>query len=220
MRFLLSYLLMLCLCVSALAQDNLPEVAPGLRIPNGSGAIPLALDRFNGVAELVPIHHSTVEVNNHTGANLAGSLAGSFFYKPKVTTELAGTEARTRLHSLQPSIFIHVLVDPDSTADSANSDTSQWALVSATVKKDRRVFTKIRFTQLTGHAQRAEGVVETETETLAGGWLKLTPLTLLEPGEYAVMPVPRAANTFASTIFDFAIDPAAPNSNSAVMAKP
>jgi hypothetical protein len=61
------------------AQTGLPVVAPGLTIPNGSGAVPLALDRYQGKPELVPVHHSTVEVNNHTGSNLAGGLAAGPF---------------------------------------------------------------------------------------------------------------------------------------------
>jgi hypothetical protein len=203
-----------------LAQTSLPEVASGLTIPNGSGALPFALDRYEGKPELVVIHHSTVEVNNHTGANVAGSLAGSFFYKPKMTTELPGPHARTVLHDPRPSFFVHLLEDPDTSGDSADSNTAVWALVAATATKDHRVFAKVQFTQLTGHAKRAQGQVDTHTESLGSGWVKITPDAPLAPGEYAVMPVPRAANTFAAVVFDFTLDPAGPNSPEAVLPKP
>ena len=63
-----------------------PEVAAGLRVPGT--AMPYALDSFAGKPELIPIQHSNVSGNNHAGTNVAGQLAGSFFYKPKGATEL------------------------------------------------------------------------------------------------------------------------------------
>ena len=205
------------------AQTDLPLVAPGLHIPNGSGGVPLALDRFNGAPELVPVHHSTVEVNNHKGANLAGSLAGSVFYKPKMTTELAGAHARTVLHDPGLAIFLHRQPD-DPGGETAESETVTWALVRAVPAKShdeaRRVFAQVRFTQLTGNAKRNDGVVETTTAKLSSGWLKLTPTAKLEPGEYAVTPVPHTQNVFSTVIYDFTLDPAGPNASDAVLAKP
>jgi hypothetical protein len=215
-RFFLPILLLLC-CAAAVAQSNLPEVAPGLRIPDGSGALPLALDRFNGVQELVPIHHSTIELNNHTGANIAGGL---LFQKQKKTIELPGLHARVALHDPRPSFFVHVLEDPDSADESAYSDPSQWALVPAAPKNDHRVLSTMKFSQITEHAKRAEGQVETEFKLLGGGWVKITPKAPLAPGEYALTPLPRAANTFATVVFDFSMNPAAPNAPDAISAKP
>lgn len=205
-------------------QADLPFVAPGLHIPNGSGALPLALDRFGGVPERVPVHHSTIEVNNHKGANVAGSLAGSVFYKPKMTTELPGAHARTVLHDPGLSILVRGQAMDDPGGETAESEMITWALVRATATKshdeDRRVFAQVRFTSLTGDAKRHDGIVEATTEKLSGGWLKLTPKTALEPGEYAVTPVPHTQNTFASVVYDFTLDPAAPNATDAIAAKP
>lgn len=99
-------------------------VAPGLTISNGG--VPWALDTFQGKSELVPIHHSTVEVNNHKGANVAESLAGSFFYKPKLTVELAGLRARTVLHAAQPSIYLSTRTRIPTRAEIAQRAT-QWS---------------------------------------------------------------------------------------------
>ncbi len=175
----------------AVAQSTAPVAAPGLTIPGGS--LPYALDHFEGKAELVPVHHSSVEVNNHKGANLAGSLASSVFYKPKMTVEVAGVHARTVLHDGTPSFFVHVMQDPDAGGDTANSETTVFAIVRATPDKERRVFAQVRFTQLTGNAKRNDGMVESTTETLPGGWLKLTPKTPLAAGEYALNPIPESA---------------------------
>ena len=210
----------LLLAPSLHSQTSLPSVAPGLTIPSGSGGVPLALDTFRGRQELVPVHHSTVEINNHTGANVAGGLAVGFFYKPKMTTELPGLHARTVLHDARPAFFIHVNADPDPGGDSAESNTSVWALVQAQAGKDRRVFAKIQFTQLTGHAKRAEGLVDTETETVPGGWLKITPKSALAPGEYAITPILKVANTFSSVVYDFTLDPGGAEAPDAVVAAP
>lgn len=198
----------------------LPVVAPGLRIPNGSGSVPLALDSYAGKQELVPVHHSTVMVNNHTGSNVAGSLAGSVFYKPKMTTELPGLHARTALHDARPTFYVHVEEEPDASGDSASSDTAVWALVQASVDKDRRIFAKIQFTQLTGHAKRADGLVVTDSERVAGGWIKITPKAALAPGEYAITPIFKTPNTFSAVVFDFSLDAAAPNAVDAIAATP
>ncbi len=196
------------------AQSAAPEPVPGLRIPSGS--LPFAFEHFQGKPQLVPVHHSTVEVNNHKGTNVAGSLAGSFLYKPKMSTELAGAHARTVLHDPQPAFYVHALEDPDSGGDTENSETTVYALVRATADKDRRIFAQIRFTQLTGNAKRSDSQVETATERLPGGWLKITPTIPLAPGEYALTPIPKAQNAFSTVVFDFQADPNAANDADAI----
>lgn len=84
--------------------QNIPEPIPGVKIPSHS--TPWAVDVYEGKQQLMPIHHTNVLVNDHKGANIAGSLAGSFFYKPKMTIEINGEHARIALHSDKPvSIF-------------------------------------------------------------------------------------------------------------------
>ncbi|MCU1323331.1 MAG: hypothetical protein JWM43_2980 [Acidobacteriaceae bacterium] len=84
--------------------------------------------------------------------------------------------------------------------------------------KDRRVFAKVQFTQLTGNARRSDGVVETTVETLPGGWFKLTPKMALEPGEYAVTPILKNQNTFSTVVYDFTLDPNGANASDAISA--
>lgn len=215
MHGLKTYLLSaLALCPATLCAQNAPLAAPNLPIPNGS--LPYALDHFEGQPELVPVHHTAVEVNNHKGANVAGSLAGSVFYKPKLTVEVPGSHARTVLHDATPSFYVHTLDDPDG----GGGDTTVFAIVQALPDKDRRVFAQVRFTQLTGNAKRKDGIIDTTTERLPGGWLKLTPAAPLVPGEYALNPIPKAQNAFSTVVFDFAIDPSAPDSGDAVHPEP
>ena len=196
------------------SQGDLPLAAPGLRVPGGP--LPYALDHFQGLPQLVPVHHTSVELNNHKAANVTGSLAGSFFYKPKMSVEAAGAHARTILHDARPVFFIHILEDPDGAGDTASRETPSFAIVHATVDKDRRIFAQIRFTQLTGEAKRKEGIVDVETERLVHGWLKITPREDLAPCEYAFTPLAKAQNAFSTVVFDFAIDPAAFNLKDAI----
>ena len=207
-----------CLLLSALTfastaahSQDIPEPIPGVHITSGS--YPWAVDVYQGKQQLVPIHHTNVGLNNHKGANVAGSLAGSVFYKPKMTTEIAGTQARVALHTDKPVFYLH-LMDEDSGGDT--NLLSKWALVRAKVDKDHRVLAQINFTQLTGNAKRSDAQVDIDIEKLPGAWIKITPKTPLSPGEYAILPIPQAANTFSTTVFDFTINPNAPNSSGAM----
>ncbi|MCU1248146.1 MAG: hypothetical protein JWQ49_1175 [Edaphobacter sp.] len=194
--------------------QTVPEPIPGVHIPNGS--IPWAVDIYEGKQQLVPIHHTTVEVNNHKGTNVAGSLAGSVFYKPKVTTEVNGAHARVALHSDKPVFYVHIMDDPGG--DSSDPATPGWAIVRATINKDRRILAQVNFTQLTGNAKRNDSQVDAAIEMLGDGWFKIVPKDPLSPGEYALQPVPKAANTFSTVVFDFTIDSKAPNAPDALSA--
>lgn len=158
----------------------------------------------------MPIHHSNVLLNDHKGANIAGSLAGSFFYKPKMTVEINGEHARIALHSDKPVFYVEVEGDPGG--DSEGDFYGQWAIVRATINNGHRVLSQIKFTQLTGNAKRNDDQIDATIEQLPDGWLKITPKISLIPGEYALQPVPKVASHFSTVVFDFTLDPNAPNS--------
>ena len=195
-----------------LRAQSAPEPIPGVPIPNGS--TPWALDVYEGKQQLVPIHHTNVEVNNHKGANVAGSLAGSVFYKPKFTTEINGAHARVALHSDKPVFYVHVMDDPGG--DSSDAPAANWAIVRATINKDHRILAQVNFTQLTGNSKRNDFQVDAMIEKLSDGWFKIVPKDPMSPGEYALQPIPKAANTFSTTVFDFTIDSKAPNAPDAL----
>jgi hypothetical protein len=98
--------------------------------------------------------------------------------------------------------------------DPGGDDASfgNWALVRATINKDRRILAQVNFTQLTGNAKRSDSQIDATIEKLSDGWLKITPKGPLATGEYALQPVPKVANTFSTVVFDFTLDPKAPNS--------
>ncbi len=197
-------------------QDAGVEVAPGLSLVRRS--VPVAVDTFEGKKELVPVHPSAVQLNQHKGANVTGGLLAGPFYKAKMTTELAGVSARTALHS--GSVMFFAPGPDESDPDAAGQPVMGWAIVHAAVVQDHRMLTTIKFTQLTGNAKRSDGQVEVTTEKLPRGWLKITPAAPLTPGEYALLPVPAQANVFSTSVYDFKVDPDAPNASDAVTAAP
>jgi hypothetical protein len=188
-----------------------PEVAPGLSIPHGG--VPWALDQFAGSPELVPVHHSTVSVNNHRRSNLAKS---ALFGKQKMTTQLDGLHASTRIHTQTPAFFVPVGEDDPGGHDSPNSELPSWAIVQAHPDKDIRVLQQVAFTAITNNANRQEGVIAIDSVKVPGGLLKLTPKEPMPEGEYAIIPLTHTPNTFASVVYDFGIEAAAPEAADAV----
>jgi hypothetical protein len=205
-RFAFAFCLV-CLPVTLVGQEK-PEAAPGLRVPGTS--MPYALDSFDGKPELIPIQHSNVSVNNHAGANVAGELAGSFFYKPKATTELRGEEAAVTLHSRRPILYFHIDGDDDH-----NENLAGWAIVRAKADKDRRIVAQIRFTQLTGHGKHNDDIIDTKEAHLPDAWTTITPSEDLANGQYVLTPIYKG-NLFASTVYAFGIDPSAPEDELAI----
>lgn len=186
----------------ALSAQQPLEVAPGLKITNGS--VPSALDTVDGKPQLVTVHASAVQMNNHKGSNIAGGLLAGAFYKPKFTTEIEGNTSPTVIHTTAPSFYVLMPSQGDGTSMFAG-----WAIVRAGVDKDRRLLTTVKFTQLTGNAKRDASQVETKTDAPAQGWVKITPAAPLTPGEYVLMPVMKQANAFSMTVYDFKVDPSA-----------
>lgn len=182
-------------------------VAPGLTIPANLRSLPLAFEDLGGKMQLIPIHHSTVSINKHTGANVAGALAGSFFYKPKLTTELSGLHARTILRSEHPTFYLQVMDDAADAGDAKDPALTNWALVHVAIEGDHRIISNMRYTALTGSSKRNEELEDISLDKLDHGWIRITPHNNLEPGEYALTPIPIAKGTFSTVVYDFTLDP-------------
>ena len=160
----------------------------------------------------MPVHHSTVAVNNHRGANFASGLV---FGKQKVTTQLDGLHAATRLHTQTPSFFVP-LGEEDQGHDAKDADLADWAIVQAEPAKDHRVMQQLSFTVVGTGAKRQEGTIAVDTVKVVGNFLRLTPKAPMPEGEYAIVPLMHTPNTFASVVYDFGIEAAAPEDSDVV----
>lgn len=194
------------------------EIGKGLILPSNGHF--WATDNFGGVPQLVQLKYVSTDLDRHAGSNVLKSNLAPFMYKPKQMVEIQGAAATVRIHD--PQTVIYMRVEGDRNEDEAdvsanNSMQTRWALLKLEPKKDRRIVSTIAFTQVTGNARRSSGVIETSIERISdSGWLKLTPKEPLQPGEYGILSMPRGQNLFSTTVFDFAIDPAAPENPNAI----
>lgn len=211
---------------------RMPEVAPGLQLPNLDGVF--ALDTYRDKPELVEVTQSTGDVNRNMGHNILRStinpLAGQ-----KLTLRVDGSKSKVRLHIQEPTLYVSLeeeeTTDPDSTAfpvnthgagsvkgTSGGSPDSHYAIIRLQQRKDSRVIGSVNISLL-GKVSQSQDVIDTTSEILPGKhWMKLTPKQPLNIGEYALIELlsPKEVNL---SVWDFGIDPTAPENSNARLPK-
>ena len=196
----------------------LPEVAPGLRIPEDTGIF--LLDTFQGEAQLVEINQSAGDINRNTKINiLRGTInpvAG-----PKQTVELEGAHAPVQSHVGVPSFYLRLEDTAPNNAESSGAQkaaaqpltpSDRFRILHVEVKGNKRIVAGVK-RELTGKISHDEKTIKTTVNEMRGGWLKLTPIQAMAPGEYAL--VEMAENGGMNLyIWDFGVNPkAAANPN-------
>jgi hypothetical protein len=86
------------------------------------------------------------------------------------------------------------------------------------LKKDKRIVGDIKTNPL-GKTTQEQNVIVTSSQRLTGGWIKLTPTTALDPGEYAVVEM-LGTNSINTYVWDFGVNPSAPANPSALKPEP
>ena len=200
----------------------LPEVAPGLRIPEDTGVF--LLDNFQGEPQLLEINQTAGDINRNTKVNI---LKGTI--NPvsglKQTIELAGAHAAIQSHVDIPALYIKLEETPPEPATRADSNHSSepqkasqpsvsetFRILHVEVKGSKRIVGDVK-RQVTGKVSHEEHAVKTSASRLNGGWLRVTPTENLAPGEYALVEM---ADTGAMNLYvwDFGVNPkAAQNPN-------
>ncbi len=209
-----------------LEEASLPQVAPGLRLPEDSGVF--LLDSFQGEPQIVEIQQTAGDVNRNTKGNIfrgaVNPIAGL-----KQTIELDGAHAPVQAHVDVPSLYINVdpapgqaeqLATPkDSSHPSQGPQQPQqpqqaivpfdrFRIVRTEVKGGKRILGDVK-RQVTGKVSQEQHYVKTTITRVSGGWLKVTPTESLLPGEYALVEVmgKEGMNLY---VWDFGINPKAP----------
>ena len=184
-----------------------PHVAAGLRLPSEGGVY--ALDTYLAQPELVPLDQNSGEVNRHTGHNVLRSVIP--VVGAKQTIEIAGPRSKIQVHASLPGIYINLDASEEASDPSKQGPELPWdrfRIVRAQVKGDKRIVGAIK-TAISGKtSQQQEGIPAT-AEQMNGGWIKLTPKTPLEPGEYAVAEM-LGKQGMNSYVWDFGIHADAP----------
>ena len=205
-------------------EAQLPQVAPGLRIPEASGVF--LLDSFQGEPQLDEIQQTAGDVNRNTKGNIFRGAINPIA-SAKQTIELDGPHAAIQSHVGVPSLYINVEETP-APPDAASPKTSDRAqpqqpeqplvpfdrfrIVRTEVKGGRRIVGDVK-RQVTGKISQEQHVIKSTITRVAGGWFKVTPTEPLLPGEYAVVEMmgKEGMNLY---LWDFGVNPkAAANAN-------
>jgi hypothetical protein len=182
------------------SSDDL-SVADGLQLPIYGHA--WALDTWKGVAELVPLHQSE-SASEH-----------SFSLTARHAIVLKGEAASVRIHKDPPQIFMRGVSGNDDT-----TTRSDFVLVRLNTFGERREATKAASDEVAAAGKRkatklqSADVIELQQQRVAvTDWYKLSPKTSLEPGEYALVPLPNTPAAALGELYDFAIDLQAPENH-------
>jgi hypothetical protein len=174
------------------------SVAEGLQLPTYGHV--WALDTWKGVRELVRLKPPD------TTADEPG-----FSLKMRHTIEFKGEAATVRVHDPAPLFFLRGV--------SGNDDgRSDLVVVRLSIDGPRREVTKDGMAQLKQRAKHEDtqypdviGIKQQRVGTT--DWYRLSLLQVLSPGEYALVPLPSSPGFAEGEIFDFAIDPKAPENS-------
>ncbi len=218
-------------------RSRLPQVAPGLRLPEDSGVF--LLDNFQGQPQLVEMQQAEGEIASNSKANiLRGALNPAA--SARQTVELDGEHAPVHAHVAVPSIYISVDDEsPNNEAPSGQTASAKPSLPSldapraqpqgpqqpqqpeqAIVPFDRFriVHTKVKGGKRivgdlkrapTGKISQEQNFVKTTIDRVSGGWLKLTPTEDLAPGEYALIEM-KGDEGMNLYVWDFGVNPTGP----------
>jgi hypothetical protein len=201
-----------------------PQVAPGLRLPEDSGIF--LLDTFQSQPQLVTLQQNTGEVNQNRKSNILRSAVIPVASN-KRTIELEGPHAAIQCHANLPTIYVNIDEDTGSSAASQKGlqqpqqpeqSWDRFHIVRVQLKKGKRIVGDIKTNPL-GKTTQEQNVIVTSSQRLTGGWIKLTPITALDPGEYAVVEM-LDKNGVNTNVWDFGVNPSAPANPSALKPEP
>lgn len=204
-----------------------PQVAPGLHLPEDGGM--LLLDTFQTQPQLVLLQQNTGEVNRNTKTNILRSAINPVA-SSKQTIELDGLHASVQAHATLPAIYVSLDQEqsPSPVSQPGQQQPQQpmqpeqpwdrFHIVRVQAKKGKRIVGDIKISPL-GKASQEQNLVPTTSQRLTGGWVKLTPVSALEPGEYVVVEMlgRQGMNTY---VWDFGVNPAAPANAIALKPEP
>jgi hypothetical protein len=210
-------------------KTQLPEVAPGLRLPEPSGVF--LLETFDGQPQLLELRQSEGDVDQKAKGNIFRDaitpLAGL-----KQVIELDGTHAATQSHVDVPSIYINIDDSPDESAPTASGGTpskasaqpqrpeqpqqpeqavvpfDRFRVVRTEIKNGKRVMGDLKVSR-TGNVSQDQHFVKTTIDRINGGWFKVTPSEPLAPGEYVLIEM-AGNHAINLEVWDFGVNPKAP----------
>jgi hypothetical protein len=210
-------------------ETQLPEVAPGLRLPEPSGVF--LLETFDGQPQLLELRQSEGDVDQKAKGNIFRDaitpLAGL-----KQVILLDGTHAATQSHVDVPSIYINIDDNPDESEATTSSETpsktsaqpqqpqqpqqpeqavvpfDRFRIVRTEIKNGKRIMGDVKRSP-TGKISEDQHFVKATVDRINGGWFKVTPSEPLATGEYALIEMAQN-HAINLEVWDFGVNPKAP----------
>jgi len=189
-----------------------PHVAPGLRLPDDGGVI--LLDTFQSQPQLVELQQSSGELNKNMKGNILRATINPVA-RAKQIIELPGLHAKIQSHASLPAIYVNVeqqdqLDKATQIAEKSKEQQLSWErfrILRLQSKQDKRIVGNIKIA-ITGKVSQEQDLVPTTAMKLTGGWVKVTPSSDLNPGEYAVVEL-LGKDGMNLYVWDFGVNPSA-----------
>ena len=181
-----------------------PLVKPGLRLPSPDGVF--LEDFYQGKPELNHLMQNGAGLKKNLGHNILrgviNPIAGS-----KQTIELAGLHADVRSHTLNPVIYVSIDRSDPLQGYTADTAKDHLHIVRCEIKNQNRIVGAVKIA-IYGKVTQSAQFVETTVEPISDYWVKVSPVSPLERGEYALVEFDEngAMNQF---VWDFGVDPEA-----------
>jgi len=174
------------------------SVADGLQLPTFGHV--WALDTWKGMHELVRLRPPDT-MSDESGFSL----------KLRKSIEFKGEAAKVRVHDAAAQFFLRGV----SGADNGRSDL---VVVKLNLEGQRREAPKDALAKMKDLAKHADaqypGLIGLKQQRIGTtDWYRLTAQQALATGEYALVPLPGSPGFAEGEVFDFAIDPDAPENS-------
>jgi hypothetical protein len=186
-----------------------PEVAPGLRLTEDNSVF--LLDTFDNQPQLVELGQNGGELNRNTKGNIIRAAINPLA-SSKQTVELQSLHAKVQSHAIWPALYVNAEPSLDPTTPQGPPSDLPWdrfriVRVQST-KQGKRVVGDLK-TTVVGRVRQEQNLVPTTATQLTGGWVRVTPVSALVPGEYALVEL-LGKEGMNMLVWDFGVNPAAP----------
>jgi hypothetical protein len=189
-----------------------PHVAPGLRLPDDGGII--LLDTFQSQPQLVELLQNSGELNKNIKGNILRATINPIASSKQII-ELPGAHSKIQAHATVPAIYVNVeqqdqLDKATQIAEKSKEEQLPWdrfRIVSLQTKQDKRIIGDLKIA-IYGKVSQQQKLVPTTAAKLTGGWVKVTPSSDLDPGEYAVIEL-LGKDGMNLYVWDFGVNPSA-----------
>lgn len=197
-----------------------PLVAPGLDLPDQSGAF--VLDTYHGTPELVQLPATDMSLNRRQkhGLGVLDPMAGE-----TASMEIQGKHSRIHLHVNDPAIYLSLAAADDnqpvlgpamtvntSTSKAVNgpqgaqSAQSTFVIVKVEERNTLRIVGAVHVNR-DGSVAQDDDVIAAKGHVLPGKhWLLIKPAQPLDIGEYALVEI-LSPTEISPTVWDFRVDP-------------